>query len=186
METKILHMETKILIAIIIILGVYIIFELSTKKKSNEKDDSKDSKDSKDPKVCQEFPYTLKYLLTKTEYAFYHVLKEKCDSHNLLICPKVRMEDFLNVTDKQNLMKYRGYIKSRHIDFLLCDSKLHILAGLELDDSSHNTEKAKTTDAFKDNVFQAIGLPLYRIKTADKNTYEAQLETLLHELLHKN
>ncbi|MDE7211838.1 MAG: DUF2726 domain-containing protein, partial [Lachnospiraceae bacterium] len=35
-------------------------------------------------------------------------------------------------------MKYRGYIKSRHVDFLICDSALHILAALELNDPSHS------------------------------------------------
>lgn len=63
------------------------------------------------------YPYKKKMLLTKTEYAFYNILKIKCDKNNVLICPKIRMEDFLEVTDKQNKLKYRGYIKSRHIHY---------------------------------------------------------------------
>lgn len=90
-------------------------------------------------------------LLTKTEYGFWKCLKQKCDEKGFIICPKVRMEDFLSVTvkDKKQLMKYRGYIKSRHIDFMICDSALHILAGLELDDRSHNSANAQKTDLFK-------------------------------------
>ena len=65
------------------------------------------------------------------------------------MCPKVRLEDFIYVTNKQELYKYRGYIKSRHIDFLICDNDLHIKFAIELDDKTHNTEKAKSTDEFK-------------------------------------
>ena len=91
------------------------------------------------------------------------MLKEKCVEADLLICPKVRMEDFLTVTDAQNRAKYRGRIKSRHIDFIICNADLVMLAGLELDDSSHYSAKAQEIDQFKDNVFQAIDVPLYRI-----------------------
>ena len=64
------------------------------------------------------YPYAKKYLLSAAEYRFYKMLKEKCDEADLLICPKVRMEDFLTVTDAQNRAKYRGRIKSRHIDWI--------------------------------------------------------------------
>ncbi len=126
------------------------------------------------------YPYEKKMLLTKTEYAFYKILKKKCDEHNLLICPKVRMEDFLTVTDKKNVMKYRGYIKSRHIDFMLCNKDLHIIAGVELDDNSHKKEKAQAADHFKNQVFCKINIPLFRIKTSGK--YEEQLDTVLNTL----
>ena len=63
----------------------------------------------------QILPYEKKFLLTKAEYAFYQILKKECDKNNLLICPKVRLEGFITVTDKEHYSKYRGYIKSRHI-----------------------------------------------------------------------
>lgn len=121
-------------------------------------------------------PYEKKMLLTKTEYGFWKCLKQKCDEKGFIICPKVRMEDFLSVTvkDKKQLMKYRGYIKSRHIDFMICDSALHILAGLELDDRSHNSANAQKTDLFKNQVFTVIGLPLFRVIIGGES-YEAQL-----------
>lgn len=126
----------------------------------------------------RKLPYKRDTLLTSAEYAFFQVLKWKCDPHKYMICPKVRMEDFLIVTDKEHREKYRGYVKSRHIDFLLCDSDLHILAGIELDDSSHNGKEAKKTDQFKNDVFKQIGVPLFRIK-AGRGTYEAQIDEML-------
>ena len=71
-------------------------------------------------------------------------------------------------------MKYRGYIKSRHFDFMICVSALHILAGLELDDRSHNSANAQKTDLFKNQVFTVIGLPLFRVIIGGES-YEAQL-----------
>lgn len=90
------------------------------------------------------------------------------------------MEDFLRVTDPEQQAKYRGYIKSRHIDFMLCDKDLYLLAGLELDDASHNDPAAKKTDAFKNSVFQQIGLPLYRISVG-KN-YNKAIDQLIKDL----
>lgn len=127
------------------------------------------------------YPYSKKHLLSKAEYAFYQILKAECDKHNMLICPKVRMEDFINVTDKQNYTKYRGYIKSRHIDFIICNSKLQIIGAIELDDNSHNQAKAQKTDEFKDNVFKAISIPLFRVKMSD-GTYENQISAIMKNL----
>ena len=123
------------------------------------------------------YPYKKKLLLTKSEYVFFKALKQKC-GNRYMICPKVRMEDFLTVTDKEQRAKYRGYIKSRHIDFVLCDSDLRILAGIELDDSSHNGTEAKKIDKFKDEVFKQIGVPLFRIKET-KSGYETQIDAVL-------
>lgn len=128
------------------------------------------------------YPYEKKMLLTAAEYRFYRILKERCDHYHLLICPKVRMEDFLYVTDRRNVNKYRGYIKSRHIDFILCDRDLHMLAGLELDDASHEARAAAKTDALKNNIFKKIGVLLYRIP-AEPAQYRKRIEEMLRDLV---
>ncbi len=135
--------------------------------------------------VQREYPYAKKMLLTKAEYEFYKVLKAKCDQNNMLICPKVRMEDFLIVTDKKNTLKYRGYIRSRHIDFMICDNKLYLLAGIELDDNSHYNKNAAEIDEFKNKVFQKINLPLFRIKVS-QGIYERQIDDVLNSIKQKN
>lgn len=160
------------LLNIILIIAIFVVY-FTTKKKANIQ-----SYKDNTPKV---FPYKKKVLLTKTEYSFYNNLKPLCDNANLIICPKVRMEDFLEVTDKQHHQKYRGYIKSRHIDFLICDNKLHMIAGIELDDKSHNQEKAKQTDEFKNQVFKTIDVPLYRIKVSN-GMYNDQIIKIINEL----
>lgn len=153
-------MET-LLFIVIILLAAYVVYtKFFEKKREGVSADS-----CEEPKQEQQYPYERKNLLTKTEYTFFKALKLFCDENQLLFCPKVRMEDFISVTDKQNNAKYRGYIKSRHIDFMLCDEQLHILCGIELDDKSHNTQKAQKTDDFKNKVFAQINIPLFRIST---------------------
>lgn len=131
-------------------------------------------KSSKGAKVYQK-----RLLLTKPEYGFWGVLKQKCDTYGLLICPKVRIEDFVTVKsdNAKERQKYRGYVKSRHIDFLLCDSKLNIIAGIELDDKSHDKDNVKKVDTLKDDVFGAIGVPLFRVKV--RGNYESQIDNIL-------
>lgn len=133
-------------------------------------------------KSIQFSSYKKKGLLTKTEYAFWNILKIKCDKCKLLICPKVRMEDFLLVVNKKEVAKYRGYIKSRHVDFLICDNNLHILAGVELDDVSHNKESVQKIDDFKNKVFESVNIPLYRIKVAGNSSYMEQIDLMLGDI----
>ncbi len=115
------------------------------------------------------------------EYAFYRILKKKCDEANLLICPKVRLEDYIQVDAKENIQRYRGYIKSRHVDFLLCDDKLNILGAIELDDKSHNSQKQMENDKFKDKLFEAVKLPLFRVLVAEKD-YNEKIQQIIEEI----
>ncbi len=112
-----------------------------------------------------EFPYKKKNLFTKSEFRFFMMLKTAAQSENILVCPKVRLEDFIQTTSIEEKMKYRGYIRSRHVDFLLCDAKtMRILAAIELDDETHYNAKSQKTDSFKNNLFNAVEIPLMRIK----------------------
>lgn len=157
---------------IILIIAIFAVYFIAKIKYESKEDPTKENK---------KYPYKKKFLLTKAEYAFYQVLKPICDKKEILICPKVRMEDFLEITDKKNLQKYRGYIKSRHIDFILCNSKLYMIAGIELDDKTHQKDEVKEKDNFKDKVFQTINIPLYRIKMSE-GEYKKQIEKILEEI----
>ena len=163
----------------VIILTVIIIKTHNKPQKEHSKNSEKKIPNN-EPQPPDYYPYQKKHLLTKEEYKFYKVLKESCREYEYIICPKVRLEDFIQVTDKKNIMKYRGYIKSRHIDFLICDKNLYILAGIELDDNSHYQEQAQKTDDLKNNIFKEIKIPLFRIK--ETTNYELQIELLLNDL----
>lgn len=111
-------------------------------------------------------PYERKLLLTKNEWAFYKKLKVITDKHNLHILSKVRMEDIIQVKNgltNSEKASARGRIKSRHIDFIIArPENLKILLAIELDDGSHKFKKVKEIDNFKNEVFEAVGLPYIR------------------------
>lgn len=156
---------------IIILIILLIISNIIPKKKNKTTDDIPDT-------TKMDYPYKRKYLLTKAEYAFYRILKEKCDILNIMICPKVRLEDFIDVTTKENKQKYRGYIKSRHIDFLLCDNNLNIIGAIELDDNTHQRQNVKKADAFKNELFEKVKIPLYRVSMSD-GLYDERISEIL-------
>ena len=102
------------------------------------------------------YPYRARPLLTKREYKFYVLLREEAYKKGFLICPKIGLKDLMEVTDK------------KHVDFVICDEDFQVYFALELDDSSHDTEKAKEKDLFKDRAFKAAGIPLKRIRDYDE------------------
>ncbi len=172
-----------IIFSIILLLFIIFILFYQNKRVKKRKNKKRPKKQANTYFDYSYMPYRKNNLLTKTEYKFYLILKKKCDEQNLLICPKVRLEDFILVPleDFNEKQKYRGHIKSRHVDFLITDSNLHILAGIELDDPTHNTEQAKIIDEFKDNLFKTIGIPLFRIKTNTR--YTTHIDSILKNII---
>lgn len=111
----------------------------------------------------ESLPYRLRSdgLLTPTELAFYQVLRHAV-GNAYTICPKVRLADIIE-TNPFN-QAYHNQIDRKHIDFLLCEaSSMRPVAGIELDDSSHQQASAQERDQVKDAAFRAAGLPLRRI-----------------------
>lgn len=164
-----------------ILLSPIIILIIGIKKRKKKKQNTEFKTYTENDKI---YPYKKKKLLTQTEYHFYMTLKEECDERNLLICPKVRMEDYIDITTNKEKQKYRGYIKSRHIDFLICDKELNIIAGLELDDNSHNNPKTQKTDELKNNIFKNINIPLMRVNVTS-GRYREQIINILNYLVNQ-
>ncbi len=108
-------------------------------------------------------PYrTRSSVLTNAEHAFYLALLEAVGDR-AKIFPKIGLQDVFYIIDRERYQTARNRIVQRHIDFLLCNPKtLQPLFGIELDDSSHNQEKAKRRDEFKNRVFESAFLPLLR------------------------
>ena len=112
--------------------------------------------------------YIAKKILSNAELSFYHCLKNNLDDKHVIFC-KVRLEDIINI--KKGIENYnteRNRIKSKHLDFVICDSQsLEIQRIIELDDSSH--EYKKEADEFKDSALKEAGLIIVRCPA--KRTY---------------
>lgn len=108
------------------------------------------------------------YLLTIGERGFYEVLQNIAEENNLLVFAKVRLEDLLwlpKYTNPFQKMRLRGYTRSRHIDFVLCDkTNIKPLIAIELNDSSHNEEERVERDQKIEIILGDAGLPLLWVK----------------------
>lgn len=144
-----------IYLVLIFIAAIFII--LSIKNKSNNKKDE-----------LQIYPFKKKYILTKNEYKFYKELRQLTDPKGYQVLTKIRLADIIDV-DKSKIenneyFKYFNKIQSKHIDFVICDKDLNLLMAVELDDNSHNSDKAKKSDDFKNKVLESADIKLVRCR----------------------
>jgi len=115
---------------------------------------------------ADELPYRRKdYLLSKAERAFFETL-QKAVGNRCLIFAKVRLADLLFIRrGTERRQSYFNRIRSKHIDFVLCDrDAVRPLLAIELDDSSHNRPDRKQRDTFVDSALAAAELPILHVK----------------------
>lgn len=114
----------------------------------------------------EKLPYKLNpRFFTKSEYAFYQELKKQVGDR-YEIFPKVRLADFIDVDidkykNRSEWQKYWNKIRSKHVDFLLCDkATLKPLEVIEVNGPSHETPTVQDRDTFVKNLYSAIGIEL--------------------------
>jgi predicted secreted acid phosphatase len=116
----------------------------------------------------EDFPYKKKdYLLTENERKLFYVLEEYAKQNKLHVFCKVRLEDLLWIpAGTKDRQVWRNRVKSRHIDFVLCDDEnIKPILCIELDDSSHKKEERQERDRFIEEVLKKAGLKFIRFPT---------------------
>ena len=105
-------------------------------------------------------------LFTQGEIAFLSVLDASLPS-GVRLFGKVRLSDIFSPSDAVPAAERLGVLRrinQKHVDFLLVDRRtLRPLAGVELDDRTHEAAHRKQRDAFVDEVFSGAGLPLIHV-----------------------
>lgn len=131
-------------------------------------------------RLHENLPYEMnETILTERERSFYRILRPIADKLELQICPKVRVADIVSIKKgTRDWQKWFNKIRSKHVDFLLCDYDMNIVLIIELDDRSHETERAKKNDALKNAIF---GNKLVRIRSL-KDDVEGIITTALKKL----
>lgn len=130
-------------------------------------------------------PYQKKnYLLTLAERPFFDVLQRIAQRHNAYVFIKVRLEDLVFVAKgTMERWGYRNKIKSRHVDFVICDHKdVRPLIAIELNDSSHLQKRRMVRDHFYEQLFGTIGLPFLQVpahSAYDEQELENQIKALI-------
>lgn len=101
--------------------------------------------------------FDMKEFLTDNEYKVYMTLLNCSQDYQTVICPKVKLGTFIKL--KSNKVKqYSEYIKTRYIDFLICDREMNPIAGVDV-------SNILVEDNNKATIFNTAGLPYYRIDT---------------------
>lgn len=91
----------------------------------------------------------------------------------------MRVADIVSIKKgTKDWQKWFNKIRSKHVDFLLCDYDMNIVLMIELDDRSHESERAKKNDALKNAIF---GDRLVRIRSL-KDDVEAEITAALKKL----
>jgi len=117
-----------------------------------------------------EYPYKkINFALTPSEKNFFLALEDGVRKE-FRVWPKIRIADLLAV-DKVGCKSAEwtafNRIAAKHIDFVLVDKKnMKIIAGVELDDRSHNREDRIQRDKFVDKAFHVAKVPLIRFRSA--------------------
>ena len=104
----------------------------------------------------------------RSEYALFCLL-DRAAPNGLRVMTKVRLEDIVNVRKgipEAIAWKLRARVKSRHVDFVICDHRGKVLCAIELDGKSHTP--GNLADENKDRLFARVGIPLHRIRVGDK------------------
>jgi hypothetical protein len=129
--------------------------------------------------------YLRKTLFTAAERSFLGVL-ERALPPGVRVFGKVRLADIFGVQsglDASSRQSARNRIDRKHVDFLLVRvDDLAPLAGIELDDKSHEREERQQRDASVDEVFSEAGLPLLHVpaqQTYDPTDLRARVVSLL-------
>lgn len=130
-------------------------------------------------------PYLLKNrFFTQSEFVFYGTLLQELDTVRFRIFPKVRIADFVETTATgKDFYTWFNKIKSKHIDFIIWDTKKNEIAlGIELDGNSHNSEKMTHRDSFVNKLYEQLTFPLKRIEVGkvfvdEVKSIKIQIET---------
>ena len=156
-----------IILGVLMAIAAVIITKLLDKKKTPKRETSEaDVGEYKDA-------YQAKYLLTRNEWHEYKKLKEYAAAKNLQICPKVRVLDLIEPRKgRKDYMTLINKVKSKHVDFVICDQDLRIKAILELDDNSHDTKSRKERDKFLDTILQSAGYTVLHTRAVTDSTLE--------------
>lgn len=118
------------------------------------------------------------YLLTEAEFNFYKQLLDVIKDYNLVIFSKVRLADLVTIKSRRNSIVYWNKIRSKHIDFVLCDKSSKVILCIELDDKSHYTKKSKQSDDFKNSLLKEVKIPLLRFKCTNEYDFGEILQAL--------
>jgi hypothetical protein len=106
------------------------------------------------------WPFYVKRLLTQPEQVLYHRLVTSLPNH--VILAQVQMSRVLGVKKGFRFHEWNNRINRMSYDFVICDKAATVIAAIELDDKSHESERRRDSDDKKNKATTDAGLRLVR------------------------
>lgn len=131
--------------------------------------------------------YRKQGIMTATEASFYkrlvYITKDR-----YLVFPQIHLSS-LAVNNTQGSYRRSGFLRLNHrsIDYVLVDPEtLSAVYAIELDDHTHDSDKGRSDDAFKNDFFQQIHLPLVRFRNHQELSDDDIIQALANARLDIN
>lgn len=130
-------------------------------------------REEENPDLDFENAYQSRELFTRNEWQNYKKLKAIADEKGLVVCPKVRLFDIIEPRlDKKRKLTYRYKIQAKHVDFVICNKDMKILAILELDDNSHYDPERIKRDDFINKILLSVGYTVIHTKYIEHDIFD--------------
>lgn len=154
----------------VIIIGVVVLVAIIGYLLLNRDNICIENNEETEEKIDYKEIYTKEWLFTYNEKDAYRELKKIADEMGYTIFTKVRILDLIKPI--KGIEKYQTYfnkIKSKHVDFVLCNEKLVVEYIIELDDSTHERPDRKERDKFVDEALGAVGYKVIHVYKIDES-----------------
>lgn len=106
------------------------------------------------------WPFYAKKPLSQPEQILYFRLVQALPDH--IILAQVQLSRLLGVKNGSNYQAWLNRINRMSVDFVVCNKDSSIVAVIELDDATHQSEDRQTADAKKDKALESAGVHVVR------------------------
>jgi len=124
------------------------------------------------------WPFYVKKPLTQPEQVLYHRLVKALPEH--IILAQVQVSRVLGVKKGSSFNEWNNRINRLSYDFVICRKDSTVLAAIELDDKTHESNRRTVTDEKKNKATADAGLRLIRwnVKALpDESAIQTQLRS---------
>lgn len=127
--------------------------------------------------------YKKKTLLNEKEQILFLRLAEAMPT--CYVMSQVRLADIVGVkASKPEFWTWFNPLKSKSVDFVICDKSFVILVCIELDGKTHEDEDRQKADGEKDLALKTAGIPILRIAASKIPSIEEIKKLLEKAVLH--
>ena len=121
-----------------------------------------------------------RFLLSKPERYFYKVLRETFSRYTILT--KVKLADLIEANVHPRWQTNFTWIRSKRIDFVICDAGLSPLVAVELDDSSPKCVDQQEYDTLVDRILREASLEIVHVPKQKQYRHNELRQLLLPKL----